>query len=33
VVLKRTLLRVSNDLKAYWGSDFAAGLRRRAEGL
>jgi spermidine synthase len=31
--LKRLLLRISNDLKPYWGSDFAADLKKEAEGL
>jgi spermidine synthase len=31
--LKRLLLRVSNDLKPYWGSDFAEDLKKEAEGL
>jgi spermidine synthase len=31
--LRRLLLRVSADVKDYWGNDFAAGLRRKAAGL
>jgi spermidine synthase len=31
--LKRTLLRVAEDLKDYWGNDFAAGLRHKAQKL
>jgi len=31
--LKRLLLRVSSDVKDYWGSDFAASLRRKAAAL
>ncbi len=31
--LKRLLYRMSNDLKDYWGSDFAADLKKEAVGL
>ncbi len=31
--LRRLLLRVSSDVKDYWGRDFATGLRQKAAGL